>query len=127
LTRRAPTEHKTPMGNKADDASAPSAREHGPATALAIRHMKTLKPEHQQLLAVLLADQGMQQVTLETLVEHLFEEEDPRLVNALRRIQAGSPKNAVIDASARDRATVGNLRRDTTPVASSASVGSLRR
>jgi hypothetical protein len=113
------------MGKTEEAAS--GAREHGPAVALAIRHMKTLKPEHQQLLSVLLADQGMAQGTLETLVEHLFEEEDPRLVTALRRIQAGSPKNAVIDASSRDRATVGNLRRDTTPVASSASVGSLRR
>ncbi len=106
---------------------APEPREHGPGTQLAIRHMKTLKPEHQDLLRVLLADRGMEQATLETLVEHLFEEEDPRLVTALRRIRAGSPRDAVIDASARDHATVGNLRKDTTPLARSASVGSLRR
>lgn len=104
-----------------------AAVEHGPGTELAIRHMKTLKPEHQQLLRVLLADRGMEQATLETLVEHLFEEEDPRLVTALRRIRAGAPRSAAIEASTRDRATVGNLRADTTPVASSASVGSLRR
>src|SRR5690349_11540901 len=96
----------------ADETKTAPAR--GPATELAIRHLKTLKPEHQELLAVLLADAGMGQASLETLIEHLFEEEDPRLVTALRRIQAGSPKSAVIEASARDRATVGNLRRDTT-------------
>ena len=115
------------MGTHKDANEPEPQRARGPATELAIRHMKTLKPEHQQLLTVLLADPGMGQPALETLVEHLFEEEDPRLVTALRRIQAGSPKSAVIEASARDRATVGNLRRDTTPVASSASVGSLRR
>jgi hypothetical protein len=115
------------MGKNDESSATTSEVERGPATALAIRHMKTLKPEHQQLLGVLLADAGMGQATLETLVEHLFEEEDPRLVTALRRIQAGSSPSAVIEASARDRATVGNLRRDTTPVASSASVGSLRR
>ena len=113
---------------KNDEAGATSAtRARGPATELAIRHLKTLKPEHQELLRVLLADPGMGETALETLVEHLFEEEDPCLVTALRRIQAGSPKAAVIEARARARATVGNLRRDTAPVASSASVGSLRR
>ncbi len=123
MTRPAPSDHKRRMG-KSD---AESTREHGPGAALAIRHMKTLKPEHRQLLAVLLADQGMEPATLETLVEHLFEEEDPRLVTALRRIQAGAPASAAIDASARTGATVGNLRNDRTPVAASASVGSLRR
>jgi hypothetical protein len=115
------------MGKNDQAGDAPPARPRGPATELAIRHLKTLKPEHQQLLSVLLADTGMGETTLETLVEHLFEEEDPRLVTALRRIQAGSPKSAVIEASARTGATVGNLRRDATPVARSASVGSLRR
>ena len=115
------------MATKTTTEASSATQTHGPGAELAIRHMKTLKPEHQQLLRVLLADPGMAEATLETLVEHLFEEEDPRLVTALHRIQAGSPKSAVIDASARDRATVGTLRRDTTPIARSASVGSLRR
>ena len=98
----------------------------GPATELAIRHMKTLKPEHQELLAVLLADVGMGAATLETLVEHLFEEEDPRLVSALQRVRAGGGA-AAIEASVRRGATVGSLRVESAPPAASASVGSLRK
>lgn len=102
----------------------------GPATELALRHMRTLKPEHQALLAVLLADAGMGAATLETLVEHLFEEEDPRLVSALHRARAGGAnstnRSAAIEASVRRGATVGSLRRDDSPPAKSASVGSLR-
>jgi hypothetical protein len=97
----------------------------GPATELALRHLRTLKPEHQELLAVLLADAGMSTTTLETLVEHLFEEEDPRLVAALHRARAGGGE-AAIEASVRRGATVGSLRREVAPPARSASVGSLR-
>ncbi len=97
----------------------------GPATELAVRHMRALKPEHQALLAVLMADEGMGGATLETLVEHLFEEEDPRLVSALYRARAGGGL-ASISASVRVGATVGSLRRDAVPPARSASVGSLR-
>ena len=98
----------------------------GPATELALRHMKTLKPEHQELLAVLLADAGMGASTLETLVEHLFEEEDPRLVSALQRVRAGGGA-AAIEACGRRGATVGSLRVEISAVAASASVGSLRK
>lgn len=100
-------------------------RARGPATELAVRHMRTLKPEHQELLAVLMADAGMATDTLEILVEHLFEEEDPRLVSALHRARA-SGGEASIAASVRQGATVGSLRADATPPARSASVGSLR-
>jgi hypothetical protein len=97
----------------------------GPATELAVRHLKTLKPEHQELLGVLMADPGMQTQTLEVLVEHLFEEEDPRLVAALHRARAGGGE-ASIAASVRTGATVGSLRTESAPAARSASVGSLR-
>jgi hypothetical protein len=97
----------------------------GPATELAVRHLKTLKPEHQELLGVLMADAGMQTQTLEVLVEHLFEEEDPRLVAALHRARAGGGE-ASIAASVRAGATVGSLRAESAPAARSASVGSLR-
>lgn len=97
----------------------------GPATELAVRHMLTLKPEHQDLMSVLMADPGMAQGTLEVLVEHLFEEEDPRLVSALYRARAGGGE-ASIAASVRKGSTVGSLRRETAPPARSASVGSLR-
>lgn len=97
----------------------------GPGVELAVRHMATLKPEHQELLAVLMADTQMQSATLETLVEHLFEEEDPRLLTALHRARlAGEP---AIAASVRSGATVGSLRQERQPIARSASVGSLRR
>lgn len=97
----------------------------GPATELAVRHMRTLKPEHQELLSVLMADAGMAGATLEVLVEHLFEEEDPRLVAALHRARAGGGA-AAIEASVRTGATVGSLRKDAVPPARSSSVGSLR-
>jgi hypothetical protein len=97
----------------------------GPATELAMRHLRTLKPEHQELLGVLMSDAGMGAGTLEVLVEHLFEEEDPRLVSALHRARAGGGE-AAIAASVRVGATVGSLRNDRVPSARSASVGSLR-
>ena len=100
-------------------------KERGPATELALRHMRTLKPEHQELLSVLMADAGMGLETLEVLVEHLFEEEDPRLVAALHRARAGGGV-ASIAASVRTGATVGSLRAESVPAARSASVGSLR-
>lgn len=99
--------------------------ERGPGAELAVRHLRTLKPEHQELLGVLMADPGMAGATLEVLVEHLFEEEDPRLVAALHRARAGGGV-AAIAASVRTGATVGSLRRDAVPPARSASVGSLR-
>jgi hypothetical protein len=97
----------------------------GPAAELAVRHLRTLKPEHQELLAVLMADPGMGAGTLEVLVEHLFEEEDPRLVTALHRARAGGGEPAIA-ASVRSGATVGSLRAESAPSARSASVGSLR-
>jgi hypothetical protein len=100
-------------------------KERGPATELAVRHMRTLKPEHQELLGVLMADAGMGVETLEVLVEHLFEEEDPRLVTALHRARAGGGVPS-ITASVRTGATVGSLRAESAPSARSASVGSLR-
>jgi len=103
----------------------PAAR--GPATELAIAHKATLKPDHQELLDVLLADAGMGTGTLETLVEHLFEEEDPRLLLALRRAKVQGAA-VVAAAGARVGASVGNLRRENTPGQRGAgSVGSLRR
>jgi hypothetical protein len=90
--------------------------------------MKTLKPEHQELLSVLMADAGMGAGTLEVLVEHLFEEEDPRLVTALHRARAGGG-TVSIAASVRNGATVGSLRVESAPPGSAsraASVGSLR-
>ena len=99
----------------------------GPATELAIAHKATLKPEHQELLDVLLADAGMGVATLETLVEHLIEEEDPRLLLALRRAKVQGAA-VVAQASARTGASVGNLRRESAPAQRGAgSVGSLRR
>lgn len=99
----------------------------GPATELAIAHMSTLKPEHQTLLAALLRDAGMATETLETLVEHLFEEEDPRLTLALRRARAGVPTAVVSGATQRSGATVGSLRAERTPESrGSGSVGSLK-
>lgn len=99
----------------------------GPATQLAIAHKATLKPEHQELLDVLLADPGMGSATLETLVEHLFEEEDPRLVLAARRAKLTDPVT-VTGAVARPGATVGSLRVDRSPLgAGRGTVGSLRR
>ena len=88
--------------------SAPAKR--GPATELAVAHMPTLKPEHQQLLATLLADPGMASATLEVLVEHLFDEEDPRLVAALHRARAGVPVEVIVGARPGGRASVGDLR-----------------
>lgn len=99
----------------------------GPATALAIAHKSSLKSEHQTLLDSLLADEGMANATLETLVEHLFEEEDPRLTEALHRARAGVPVAVVSTAIHRAGATVGSLRQDRAPASTGrGSVGSLR-
>jgi hypothetical protein len=99
----------------------------GPATELAIAHKSTLKPEHQTLLSSLLADPGMATETLETLVEHLFEEEDPRLTMALRRARAGVPTQVVAGAVQRTTASVGSLRVERGPLSTGGgSVGSLR-
>lgn len=86
-------------------------RAHGPATRVAIRNLSSLKPEHQQLLRTLLADAGMATATLETLVEHLLEEEDARLQHTLARVKAGHVTVDVASgASQRPGATVGSLR-----------------
>ncbi|AKF10387.1 hypothetical protein [Sandaracinus amylolyticus] len=105
-------------------------RAHGPATKVAIRNLSALKPEHQQLLRTLLADAGMATATLETLVEHLLEEEDTRLQTALSRVKAGhSTVEAASAASARRGATVGSLRteRGSAPGGARGTVGSLRK
>lgn len=109
-----------------DTTSRASSR--GPATTLAIAHKSTLKPDHQSLLDSLLADEGMASATLETLVEHLFEEEDPRLIEALHRARVGVPVDVVSEASRRPGTTVGNLRQDRAPASTGGgSVGSLRK
>lgn len=106
----------------------PTTREHGPATQLALAHARTLKPEHQALLATLVADVGMAPATLETLVEHLLEEEDPRLQVALRRVRSGSPVSVVSNAAHRPGSTVGNLRVERpSPQTGAGLLGSLRR
>ena len=87
-------------------------KDHGPATQLALAHVRTLKPEHQELLATLVADPGMGAGTLETLVEHLLDEEDPRLRIALARVRSGAPIGVVSAALGRPGATVGSLRKD---------------
>lgn len=105
-----------------------NAKVHGPATQLALAHARTLKPEHRALLTAIVADTGMAPSTLETLVEHLLEEEDPRLQVALRRVRSGSPVAVVSGAIARPGATVGSLRVERAPMQSGGgSVGGLRR
>jgi hypothetical protein len=104
-------------------------RAHGPATRVAIRNLATLKPEHQQLLRTLLADSGMGSGTLETLVEHLLEEEDPRLTQTLARVKAGlSTVEVASGAASRPGSTVGSLRAGPGDAPSArGTVGSLRR
>lgn len=106
-------------------------RSHGPATRVAIRNLRSLKPEHQELLRTLLDDPGMASATLETLVEHLLEEEDARLTHALARVKAGhaSVEAASSAAAQRPGATVGSLRPSSSaaPAASRGTVGSLRK
>lgn len=105
-----------------------STKAHGPATQLALAHTRTLKPEHRELLATLVADTGMAPATLETLAEHLLEEEDPRLLVALRRVRSGAPLAVVSGAIARPGATVGSLRSERAPGQSGGgSLGGLRR
>lgn len=86
-------------------------RAHGPATRVAIRNLSSLKPEHQELLRTLLGDTGMAPATLESLVEHLLEEEDARLQHTLARVKAGHVSvETATDAGQRAGATVGSLR-----------------
>lgn len=88
-------------------------RAHGPATRVAIRNLSALKPEHQELLRTLLTDAGMASQTLETLVEHLLEEEDPRLLRALARVKSGNASVEIAtSAASRPGSTVGTLRPD---------------
>lgn len=102
----------------------------GPATQVAIRNLSSLKPEHQELLRALLGDTGMAPATLETLVEHLLEEEDGRLQHALARVKAGHASVETASAAAsRPGATVGSLRGDRggAPAQVRGTVGSLRK
>lgn len=101
-----------------------STKEQGPATQLALAHVRTLKPEHQELLGKLVADPGMAPGTLETLVEHLLDEEDPRLQIALRRVRSGASMEVVSNALGRPGATVGSLRVDR---GTNGTLGGLRR
>lgn len=105
-------------------------RAHGPATRVAIRNLSSLKPEHQELLRTLLGDAGMASATLETLVEHLLEEEDSRLQHMLARVKAGHASvETASSAVARPGATVGSLRADRggPPASGRGTIGSLRK
>ena len=104
-------------------------RDQGPATRVAIRNLSALKPEHQGLLRTLLADAGMSKATLETLVEHLLEEEDPRLQRALARVKSGNASVEIASgAAARPGSTVGSLRPDRGGAGGArGTVGSLRK
>ena len=81
----------------------------GPATSVVIQNIARLKPDHQTLMKALLADQGMGAATLETLVEHLLEEEGPALQQVVARTKLGVA--AVLASSAlRSSQSVGDLR-----------------
>jgi hypothetical protein len=79
----------------------------GPATEIAVRNRASLKPEHRELLDVLLADPGMAERTREGLVSHLLEEEDPRLLRELARAKSTSTGMAPPQSGG---LTVGSLR-----------------
>jgi hypothetical protein len=104
-------------------------RRHGPATQVALDHLSTLKLEHQHLLNTLLADTGMASATLESLVEHLLEEEGPQLRDALTRAKAGASVQPPLPSIARTGTTVGSLRPSSSIHAAAAqrTVGSLRK
>lgn len=106
---------------------AKNERRYGPATHVALNHLSTLKPEHQLLLNTLLADTGMADATLESLVEHLLEEEGPQLQEALTRAKAGA--DALPTWPSRTGTTVGSLRPSTVALAppGQGTVGSLRK
>jgi hypothetical protein len=109
-------------------------RTHGPATRVAIRNLNRLKPEHQDLLRTLLADGGMGKGTLETLVEHLLEEEDPSLTRAIAAVRAGdaglAPDTAPSQPSPQSTGmSVGSLRNESAAArapATRGTVGDLR-
>ena len=72
--------------------------------------------------------QGREAEPLRRLVEHLLEEEDPRLQVALRRVRSGSPVAVVSSAVARPGATVGSLRVERpSPQSGGGLLGNLRR
>lgn len=101
----------------------------GPATEVAVQNIARLKPEHRDLLRTLLADAGMAPATLETLVEHLLEEEGPALQQVVARTKLGVSA-ALASSTVRGGVTVGDLRGGFAPHASpttGATVGSLRR
>lgn len=101
-------------------------QEYGPATRVALAHRAQLKPEHQSLLGTLLADRGMAGTTLESLVEHLLEEEGPQLQEALCLAKAAPPTGP---ETAHEGATVGSLRKPSVaPLGTGrGTVGSLRK
>lgn len=100
----------------------------GPATSVVVQNIARLKPDHQTLMKTLLADTGMGADTLETLVEHLLEEEGPALQQVVARTKLGV--SASLATAARPTGqTVGDLRAAyTSPTASPkrGTVGALR-
>ena len=100
----------------------------GPATSVVVQNIARLKPDHQILMKTLLADEGMAPETLETLVEHLLEEEGPALQQVVARTKLGVSA-ALASAARPGGATVGDLRSGHANVASApkrGTVGPLR-
>lgn len=81
----------------------------GPATSVVIQNIARLKPDHQTLMRTLLADAGMGADTLETLVEHLLEEEGPALQQVVARTKLGVSA-ALASTALRAAHSVGDLR-----------------
>jgi len=81
----------------------------GPATSVVIHNIARLKPDHQTLMKALLADTGMGAATLETLVEHLLEEEGPALQQVVARTKLGVSA-ALASTALRSSHSVGDLR-----------------
>jgi hypothetical protein len=96
--------------------------------------LAALRAEHKPILEAISADVGMAPTTRSLLVEHLREEEDARLAEALARGgKSGGAAPPSSSPSWRGRLTVGSLRRDGDGLPGSAchgattrSVGSLR-
>ncbi|MDW8245651.1 MAG: hypothetical protein RMJ84_03655 [Sandaracinaceae bacterium] len=103
-----------------------STPKHGPITSFALERIGELKPEHQELLSLLVKDKGISPATLEHLVDHLLQEESPALRQGATLI-----KNAHSVQPQATRTTVGNLRRiegaQGLPRRSGLTVGSLRK
>ena len=118
------TPDSPPQGASAAPDAGPTL---GPATRIALTHRDSLKPDHQELLRTLMADTGMDPNTREDLVEHLLEEEGPRLMAALSRARSTRVSAEVAAAAVPRGLTVGSLRHEQTwPASGRGSVGSLR-